>query len=512
MKNNTFYITTAIDYVNALPHLGTAYEKIGADVIARYYRYNDYQVRLMMGVDEHSLNVEKEAIRRKLPVKVYCDQMKDQFEQVWKNLNIQYDKFIQTSSKEHVSVVQDFFQTIYDRGDIYKGEYEGHYCGSCENFILEKELIDGNCPTHHTQPEYIKEENYFFRLSKYQKALLDWYDSHPEFIQPMTRYNEIRNLVEGGLQDISVTRKNIAWGVPVPFDEQYVVYVWFDALINYISGLGYAEKKDLFDRYWPANIHVIGKDITRFHCVIWPAMLMCLGLDIPKQVWGHGFVYLKGEKMSKTRGTVVSPSDVAKERGVDALRYYLMREVPFDRDGDFTWEGFYQRYDSDLSNDLGNLVQRVLSMLHRYIDGVIGDQIDLKEGDLNFQVFYNEKYFQYHLEMKKNNLSQALGLIWQCIQKANQYVDDRAPWKLSKDPEKKDELKTVLAILVDAIGFIGLMLQPFIPETAQKILNQIGWKDSNQFVDHLIWNQRKNQTILNPEPLFPKYHTSEKKE
>ena len=472
----SFYITTAIDYVNALPHLGTAYEKIGADAVARYYRLCGYDTFFMMGVDEHSVNVEREAKSKGLDVLQYCDGMAQKFEEVWRSLNISYNKFIRTTDTKHRQVVQNFFQKIYDNGDIYKGFYEGFYCVSCENFILEKDLVDGLCSTHKIKPEFLKEENYFFKLSKYQKPLLDFYESHRDFIQPEIRFNEIYNVVQSGLQDVSITRSNAKWGIPVPFDSRYIVYVWFDALINYVSGIDYMFKESQsFEKFWPADVHVIGKDITRFHCVIWPAMLMSMKLPLPKKVFGHGFVYLKGEKMSKTRGTVVSPLDAAKERGVDALRYYLLREVAFDRDGDFTWEDFYQRYDADLANDLGNLFQRVLSMIDRYSKGKIGAIHYLLPVDQDFQSTFEKSFEKFHVCMKALALSPALSAVWECIQRSNRYVDETMPWSLNKDSNKKDELEKVLALLVEGLGVIAVMLAPFMPETAQKM-----WMEKSQ--------------------------------
>ena len=321
-----FYITTAIDYVNALPHLGTAYEKVGADVLARFKRMAGYDVFFQMGVDEHSLNVAKQAELKNLDTKEYCDSMAVQFENVWKHLDIQYDRFMRTTDDDHLVSVQEMFKRIYDNGDIYTGKYSGYYCVSCEKFYPEKELENGLCPVHKSEPKWLEEENYFFALSKYAEPLLEYIENNPGCIEPEIRKNEIVNVIKSGLEDVSVSRSSETWGIPVPFDDTHVVYVWFDALINYITGAGFPSDDDIFNRIWPADVHVIGKDITRFHCIIWPAMLMSAKLSLPKQVFGHGFVYLGGEKMSKSAGTALDPVSLSKIYGPDPLRYFLMRE------------------------------------------------------------------------------------------------------------------------------------------------------------------------------------------
>jgi len=333
-----FFITTAIDYVNSIPHLGTAYEKIGADIIARFHRLKGEQVYFQMGNDEHSINVKNAAEKEGLSPQEYCDQMRPKFEDVWKKLNISYDQFIQTSNPKHHQAVQKFFDLINKNGDIYEGDYEGLYCESCEAFYTEKDLTDGLCPNHKTKPSTIKEKNYFFKLSKYEKPLLEYISKNPNFILPEMRKNEIINVIKGGLKDVSVSRSGFDWGIKLPTNQKHVVYVWFDALINYITWIGFADDAEKFSKMWPASLHVVGKDITRFHCVIWPAMLLSAGLQLPETVFGHGFVYLKGEKMSKSLGNVVTPLDVVNQYGADALRYYLMRTASFGDDSNFTWD------------------------------------------------------------------------------------------------------------------------------------------------------------------------------
>ena len=375
-----YYITTAIDYVNSTPHVGTAYEKISADVFARFHRLIGDRVYFQMGNDEHSLNVERAARSRGMEPKVYCDEMETVFRGIWGKLEVSFDRFVRTTDEDHVRGLRKLFEAM--REDIYHGHYEGYYCESCEAFLLEKDLVDGCCPTHRTTPEWIKEENYFFRLSKYRDRLLAHIEAHPEFIQPESRRNEILQLLKGGLSDISVSRAGTTWGVPLPMDESQVIYVWVDALTNYITGAGYGTDEKRFASLWPADLHLIGKDITRFHCVIWPAMLMSAGVELPKAVYGHGFVYFKGERLSKSRGVTVDPLEAADVFGPCALRYFLMREGTYGRDVDFTWEQFRSRYDSELANDLGNLVSRANAMVEKFLGGRVPNLASSSRGYL----------------------------------------------------------------------------------------------------------------------------------
>lgn len=458
-----FYLTTAIDYVNNLPHIGTAYEKIGADVIARFKRRQGYKVYFQMGSDEHSVNVLKAAQQAGLEAKAYCNRMRMEFEKIWKKLDISYDGFVQTIDPKHARGVQKLFQTLYDNGDIEKRPYEGWYCESCEAFYTEKDLEKGLCPNHQSKPKWLKEENYFFKLSKYRDRLLQHTQKNPSFILPAARRNEILRVMEGGLQDISVSRSSVSWGIPVPFDPSHVVYVWFDALINYITGIGFGNRPTTFKKWWPADLHIIGKDITRFHCVIWPAMLMAAGLPLPKTVFGHGFIYLKGEKMSKTLGNVITPMDIADVYGADALRYYLLRTSSFGADGDFTWDDFIRRYNGDLANGLGNLISRTAMMIEQYLEGKtekvkpknllpkIKEALDPESGDIEFHT--------------------ALGLIWEEIAAADKTINEKKPWELAKAGKTK-ELKKVLGEVAAIIRGVAEALKPFLPATAEKIAKQ----------------------------------------
>lgn len=472
------FITTAIDYVNSTPHIGTAYEKIGADVLARFRRLCGDEVLFQMGNDEHSANVRKAALAQGLTPKVYCDQMRPQFEAVWKKLDISYGQFVQTSEPRHYAAVTKLFQIIYDKGDIYQGEYEGLYCESCEAFYTEKDLVDGHCPQHQTKPKFIKEANYFFRLSAYAERLLAHIAQNLKFILPEIRRNEIINVIKGGLKDVSVSRSGLDWGVPLPIDPKHVVYVWFDALINYLTLIGFADDGVNFKKWWPAQFHIIGKDITRFHCVIWPAMLMAADLPLPETVFGHGFVYLKGEKMSKSLGNVVSPLDIIDRFGADALRYYLMRTSSFGDDGNFTWDDFILKYNSDLANGLGNLVSRIAGMIGKYFNGEL-EPTDLEAADKGLadqfetRLALMKKFMDPHIAGDIQT-HRALEMIWEWIGEVDQYIDQQAPWALAK-AQQTGRLARVLFTVSSALFHICLLVSPFMPTTVARIWQLYGW-------------------------------------
>ncbi len=513
-----FFITTAIDYVNNLPHIGTAYEKIGADVVARFKRLDGFQVHFLMGNDEHSANVKKEAEAQKMDPGRYCDQMAKEFQAIWKKLNISYDDFIRTSEPRHFQAVRELFQKIYDRGDIYQDCYRGWYCESCEAFYKDKDLAEGQCPVHHQEPKWIEEENYFFALSRYQERLLGLIEDNPRFISPEIRRNEILNLIKGGLEDVSISRSSFDWGIPLPVKDGQVAYVWFDALINYISAVGYGQDEEIFRQHWPADLHVIGKDITRFHCVIWPAMLMAAGLEVPRMVFGHGFVYLKGEKMSKTLGNVVEPLQVVDRFGADPLRYYLLREGSFGRDGKFVWENFIDRYNNDLANDLGNLLNRTLNMIRSYQAGTFlapGKEGE-PEGKLRSTALSAREEIRKCLDESEGdiNFHEALVRIWEVIREANRYLDRRAPWKLKKEGKEK-EVSTVLYFTAELLRIVSLLLSPFMPGTGREIWRQLGLEEAMPFTGQDFtsvkdWGGLPVGTKICPgSPLFPRIKQEE---
>ena len=459
----TFYITTAIDYVNARPHLGTAYEKIGADCLARYKRLAGFDTYFLMGTDEHSTNVEKEARRLGKTPEAYSTEMAREFEKVWEKLHISYDQFIRTDLDIHKKAVSHLFEIIHKNGYIYQGTYQGFYCASCEEFVQEKDLEEGGlCPRHKEKAQWLEEKNYFFALSKFSDALKKHIADHPGFIQPDIRRNEILNVLEQGLEDVSVSRVGKTWGVPLPIAEGHVVYVWFDALINYISALGYGGGDDAkFQKYWPADCHVIGKDITRFHCLIWPAMLMAAGLEVPKSVFGHGFVYSRGTKMSKTLGNILDPAVVADFFGeADVVRYLLLREIAFDRDGDFTVEHAVMRYNAELANELGNLFSRTLAMVQRYRGGKV--PVWSAEAKNDYERLTAGVVDDYCVRMDALDFDEGLDALWRAVQAANRYIEEKKPWELAKSADTK-ALDDVLRTLLEVLRMSSVLTVPVMP-------------------------------------------------
>ena len=498
-----FFLTTAIDFVNSRPHLGTAYEKVTADIIARYRRLAGFETHFLMGNDEHSQNVFRKAVEQGKDPLAYCDEMEGVFREVWQRLDVSFDDFIRTSDQQrHFPAVQKMAQACLENGDIYEGSYEGFYCVGCEAFKQEKDLVDGNCPIHNTKPQWIKEKNWFFRLSKYQQPLLKHYAENPSFIEPDIRRNEILRLVEGGLEDISMSRAGQSWGIPVPFDPTSVVYVWFDALINYAAAVGYGWDEERFKEWWPASLHVVGKDITRFHCVIWPAMLMSAGVALPKQVFGHGWVYFKGERMSKTMGNIVDPLDAASRFGPDPLRLYLAKEIPYGGDGDFTWERFEEKYNADLANNLGNLVNRVASMTERYQHGAIR-----AAGGGPLAAIAAENVASYKASMDVHALHEGAAAAFRLISAANNYIAATQPWVLAKDPANADRLNGVLADTAEAVRIAAVLLSPVMPASATEILRRLG--DSAPASERRLdkdtaWRASGEKQILNAGALWPR--------
>ena len=501
---STFYITTAIDFVNSRPHLGTAYEKITADVIARYKRLSGIETRFLMGNDEHSQNVYQRAKEEGLEPLAFCDKMEGVFRSVWRQLDVSYDDFIRTTEERHRLGVTALVQKIADAGDLYEGAYEGWYCISCEAFKQEKDLVDGNCPVHHRPPQWIKEKNYFFRLSKFQRPLLDHYAAHPESLQPEIRRNEILRFLESGPEDISMSRTGQAWGIPLPNDPASVVYVWVDALINYISAVGFGWDEVLREKWWPADLHVIGKDITRFHCVIWPAMLMSAGLPLPRQVFGHGWVHWKGQKMSKSLGTVVDPLDAADRLGPDPLRLYLTKEISYGNDGDFTWDRFEDRYNVDLANNFGNLVSRLASMAHRYRGGrlVVPTGAPGRLADRATSVVG-----VYRAAMDRFAIHDGASSAFDLIDATNEFIADVQPWAVARDPARSDELDRQLFDVSEAIRIAALLLLPVMPQSCAEVLRRVGeTRDvgSLRLGQDGVWMTTGDKVIVKGDPLWPR--------
>lgn len=469
-SSGNFYITTAIDYPNSRPHIGTAFEKLGADVQARYRRMEGFDVFFLMGNDENTVKVAKKAQELGRDPKEYCDDMARQFQEVWKSLDISYTDFIQTSDPRHHEGCRKFIQAVCDNGHIHKGTYQGLYCEGCESFKTEKEIKEagGVCPDHKVAPANRSEPCYYFALSKFQNQLLEYFDQHPDFIQPESRRNEVLAFVQSGLEDLNISRTGEKWGIRIPFDEEFTIYVWFDALLNYITGIGYGQDEEQFQNWWPADVHFIGKDITRFHCVIWPAMLMAAGVEIPKTVFGHGFVYIKGEKISKTLGNVVEPMDLITNFSSEAFRYYFMSQCPFPGDGEFSWDRFNEVYNADLSNNLGNLYSRVVKLVSKNFEGVLAD-VTSEDPSV---IYFNQdtettvEQVESHIEACQYNV--ALQKIWQqVLDPVNRYLERTEPWKLVK--MNKDFAKRVLYDAVDQLRVISILIKPFLPRTSEKI-------------------------------------------
>ena len=509
-----FYLTTAITYTSGKPHIGNTYEIVLADAIARFKRQEGYNVYFQTGTDEHGQKIELKAKEAGIEPKEYVDQVAGVVKNIWDMMDTTYDRFMRTTDEYHVQQVQKIFKKLYDQGDIYLGHYEGKYCTACESFFTESQLVDGKCPDCGGEVHDAKEEAYFFRLSKYQDRLIKHIEEHPEFIQPVSRKNEMmNNFLKPGLQDLCVSRTSFKWSIPVDFDPKHVVYVWIDALTNYITGLGYdcdGNHGELYKKYWPADLHLIGKDIVRFHTIYWPIMLMALDIPLPKQVFGHPWL-LQGEgKMSKSKGNVIYADDLVELFGVDAVRYFVLHEIPYDNDGSITWDLLVERINSDLANILGNLVNRTIAMSNKYFGGIVenknvNEPVDQELKDIALAM--PEKAIAKMDEFKASN---ALDEIFNLLRRTNKYIDETMPWALAKDESKKDRLATVLYNLIESIRFSAVMLYPYIPSTATKILDQIN-TDKRDFDSLKEFGQYQSGTkvVEKPEMLFARLDPKE---
>ena len=509
MEKEKYYISTAIAYTSGKPHIGNTYEIVLADAIARFKRLQGYDVYFQTGTDEHGEKIELKAKEEGVTPQEFVDEKAAEIKRIWDIMNTSYDRFVRTTDKSHEKVVQHIFKYMYDKGDIYKGEYKGLYCTPCESFWTDSQLVDGKCPDCGRDVEEKCEEAYFFKLSKYQDQLEEYIESHPDFIQPVARKNEmINNFIKPGLQDLCVSRTSFKWGIPVDFDDKHVVYVWLDALTNYITNIGFDfdESTEEFTYRWPADLHLIGKDIIRFHTIYWPCFLMSMDLPLPKQVFGHPWLIMSDGKMSKSKGNVVYADDLVEEFGVDAVRYYFLHEIPFANDGIFTRDLLIERINGDLANVLGNLVQRTISMGNKYFEGKVSNKKVSDELDDNFIKQINELGKKVEDKMDKLQISDAISEIFNLLRASNKYIDETTPWILAKEEDKKDRLETVIYNLLESIRVSAIYLGPFLTNTSEEILKQLN-TECNDFV----FNEDNNYELTIPSPLFMRIDTSKKR-
>ena len=512
MCKKPYYITTPIYYPSTNLHIGNTYTTVAADAIARFKRLTGHEVMFLTGTDEHGQKIERIANEKGITPKEHVDEIVAGIKDLWKMMDISYDKFIRTTDDYHVEAVQKIFKKLYDQGDIYKDSYEGLYCTPCESFWTETQLVNGNCPDCGRPVEKAKEEAYFFKMSKYADRLIQYIEEHPDFIQPESRKNEIlNNFLRPGLQDLCVSRTSFTWGIPVSFDEKHVIYVWIDALSNYITALGYGqENQELYNKFWPADVHLIGKDILRFHTIYWPIMLMALGLELPKQVFGHGWLLVDGGKMSKSKGNVVDPVVLVNMFGADAVRYYLLREIPFGSDGLFNNEIFIKKVNTDLANDLGNLLSRTIAMVYKYFDGVIQAPTCKEAIDDELINLALSTPGKVEASIDALKIPEALESIWTLISRANKYIDETTPWILAKDEEKKERLGTVLYNLLETLRFVSVMISPFLTETSVKINAQLNtkvttWESLKEFNGTVAGDK-----VVKGDVIFPRIDVEEK--
>ena len=511
MTKPTYYITTPIYYPSDKLHIGHAYCTTIADTLARFHRAKGEEVFFLTGSDEHGLKIQRKAQEKGITPIEYVDAIIANFKQLWNELNISNNDFIRTSEERHHKVVQDVLTKIFEQGDIYKKNYEGLYCVPCESYWLERQLVDGKCPDCGRPVEKMQEESYFFKLSKYQEWWLQFIEENPNFIQPASRRNEMINFVKQGLEDLCITRTTFDWGIPVPFDKKHVVYVWFDALLNYLTGIKYGTDEAMFNKFWPASLHLVGKEIVRFHTIIWPIMLKAMGVELPQKVYGHGWLVIDGDKMSKSKGNVIDPLALIDEFGADAIRYFLLREIVFGNDGNFSRDALITRINSDLANDLGNLLHRTVSMIEKYHGGVVTNTGVIEAVDEDLMALVKSTAENFAKDMDAMEINSAIKGVWALISRANKYIDETAPWILAKDEAKAARLQTVMYNLAETLRVVAILVAPFIPSTSPKIYTQLGLEVPAEFLltDAEFGKIADGTKVQKGEPLYPRIEIAE---